>query len=326
MSNVPKVLVTRRQFKDQVNRLAEVSEVIHLERPSPPSRTELKRYVENCAGIFAHITDSIDAEIMDAAGKNLKIIAEFGVGYDNINVVDASNRNIAVANTPGILTETAADFAFTVIQSAARRIAESDRYVRNGNWKWFDPLDLLGLDINGSILGIVVFGRIGGALAKKALGSGMKVVYFSRSKPKDDYGCKRLDSLDELLQTSDFVSLHCPLTDATKGLIGEKELLTMQSHSVLINTARGPIVDTNALTEALLDKQISYAALDVTDPEPIPTNHKLLSLDNVTILPHIASATVGTRRKMSEMTVDNIISGIHSKIPPHCVNVNDISW
>ncbi len=326
MSTNLKVLITRRQFQEQIDRLGEVADVIVLDRPEPPTRDELKKAVLGCSGIFAHITDLVDGEIMDIAGKNLKVIAEFGVGYDNIKVNDASERNIAVGNTPGVLTETTADFSFAVIQSAARRLAESDRFVRNGQWKWFDPLDLLGIDINGSTLGIIGFGRIGKSVAKRALASGMNVIYFTRSTPDDDFGCKRINDLEELLKISDFVSLHCPLTDETKNLIGTHELEIMKPTSVLVNTSRGPTVDTNALSEALLKKEISYAALDVTDPEPIPADHPLVRMENVTILPHIASATVGTRKKMSEMTVDNIIAGIQGKLPPHCVNTEDINW
>ncbi|MCL0031694.1 D-glycerate dehydrogenase [Dehalococcoidia bacterium] len=326
MSTNLKVLITRRQFQEQIDRLGEVADVIVLDRPEPPTRDELKKAVLGCSGIFAHITDLVDGEIMDIAGKNLKVIAEFGVGYDNIKVNDASERNIAVGNTPGVLTETTADFSFAVIQSAARRLAESDRFVRNGQWKWFDPLDLLGIDINGSTLGIIGFGRIGKSVAKRALASGMNVIYFTRSTPDDDFGCKRINDLEELLKISDFVSLHCPLTDETKNLIGTHELEIMKPTSVLVNTSRGPTVDTNALSEAMLKKEISYAALDVTDPEPIPADHPLVRMENVTILPHIASATVGTRKKMSEMTVDNIIAGIQGKLPPHCVNTEDINW
>ena len=326
MSTNLKVLITRRQFQDQISRLGEVADVTVLDRPEPPTRDELKKAVLGCSGIFAHITDLVDGEIMDIAGKNLKVIAEFGVGYDNIKVNDASERNIAVGNTPGVLTETTADFAFAVIQSAARRLSESDRFVRSGQWKWFDPLDLLGIDINGSTLGIIGFGRIGKSVAKRALASGMNVIYYTRSTPDDDFGCKRINDLEELLKISDFVSLHCPLTDETKNLIGTHELEIMKPTSVLVNTSRGPTVDTNALSEALLKKEISYAALDVTDPEPIPADHPLVRMENVTILPHIASATVGTRKKMSEMTVDNIIAGIQGKLPPHCVNTEDINW
>ncbi|SVD64282.1 uncharacterized protein METZ01_LOCUS417136, partial [marine metagenome] len=156
--------------------------------------------------------------------------------------------------------------------------------------------------------------------------SGMNVIYFTRSTPDDDFGCKRINDLEELLKISDFVSLHCPLTDETKNLIGTRELEIMKPTSVLVNTSRGPTVDTNALSDGLLKKEISYAALDVTDPEPIPADHPLLRMENVTILPHIASATVGTRKKMSEMTVDNIIAGIQGRLPPHCVNAEDINW
>ena len=297
-----------------------------LTRPAPATREELLEAVKGCTGIFAHITDRIDREIMDAAGSSLKVIAEFGVGYDNIDTAAASERNIAVGNTPGVLTETAADFAFALIQASARRLAESDRFVRRGEWKWFEPLDLLGLDINGSTLGIVGLGRIGSAVARRALASGMEVIYHNRNQPEDDLGCRRVGSLDELLAEADFVSVHCPLTPETQGLIGSAQLKTMQNHAVLINTARGPIVDTEALTEALRSGAIAYAALDVTDPEPIPIGHPLLEMDNVTLLPHIASATVGTRKKMSEMTVDNVLAVIRGELPPNCVNADQINW
>lgn len=322
----PKVLVTRRQFEDQMDRLRAVADTVVLERPTPATRPELLEAVKGCTAIFAHITEQIDAEVMDAAGPSLKVIAEFGVGYDNIDTTAANERNIAVGNTPGVLTETAADFAFALIQAAARRLAESDRFVRRGEWKWFEPLDLLGLDINGSTLGIVGMGRIGSSVARRAIASGMTVLYHNRNKAEDELGATRVSSLDELLERSDFVTLHCPLTPETQGLIGTAELKKMQSHSALINTARGPVVDTDALTDALKSGEIAYAALDVTDPEPIPTDHPLLEMENVTLLPHIASATVGTRKKMSQMTVDNILAVLEGKLPPNCVNSDDINW
>ena len=325
-SSLPKILVTRRQFQDQIDRLNNVSNTLVLTRPAPATPDELRTAAEGSLGIFAHITDSIDSSVMDAAGPNLKVIGEFGVGYDNIDVDEASKRNIAVTNTPGVLTETAADFGFTMIQAAARRIAESDRFVRRGEWQWFEPLDLLGVDIHGSTLGIVGFGRIGSAVARRAVASGMNVIYLTRSQPKEDYGCERVKTLDELLERSDFVSLHCPLTPETHGLIGADALKRMKPEASLINTARGPIVDTEALTTAMSIGQIAYAAIDVTDPEPIPANHPLVSLENVTIVPHIASATVGTRRKMSEMTVDNIPATISGGKPPNCVNADQIDW
>lgn len=325
-SSRPKILVTRRQFQDQVDRLNEVSDALVLDRPAPATPDELRAAATGAHGIFAHITDAIDASVMDAAGPNLKVIAEFGVGYDNIDVDAASERNIAVGNTPGVLTETAADFGFTMIQTAGRRIAESDRFVRRGDWQWFEPLDLLGVDIHGSTLGIIGFGRIGSAVARRAVASGMNVIYLTRSQPEEDYGSERVGTLNELLERSDFVSLHCPLTPETNKLIGAEELKRMKPEASLINTARGPIVDTEALTAALQNGEIAYAALDVTDPEPIPADHPLVALENVTIVPHIASATVGTRRKMSEMTVENILATIDGKLPPNCVNADRINW
>ena len=325
-SDAQHILVTRPQFPDQVKRLEEAAKVTHLTRPKPASPDELQGIVKGAIGIFAHITDFITAEVMDAAGPDLKVIAEFGVGYDNIDVKEASYRNIAVCNTPGILTETTADFAFALIQESARRLTESDRYVRSGNWRWFAPLDLLGKDIRGSTLGIIGFGRIGQAVAQRALNSNMEVLYFSRSTPDDDLGCTETSSLKELLQKSDFVSIHCPLTDQTKKLINESTLSFMKPDGVLINTARGPIVDTEALTKSLQNKQISYASIDVTDPEPIPSDHPLLSLDNVTVLPHIASATVETRRKMAIMTADNILEALKGNRPPYCVNFDKLKW
>lgn len=322
----PKVLVTRRQFKDQVARLEAAAETLVLERPAPATRDELFKAAKGATAIFAHITDRIDAEVMDAAGPQLKVIAEFGVGYDNIDVNAASQRSIAVGNTPGVLTETTADFAFALVQAAARRLAESDRFVRRGEWKWFEPLDLLGMDINGSTLGIVGMGRIGSSVAKRAMASGMKVIYYNRNRAANEMGARRASSLDELLAKSDFVTLHCPLTPETNGLIGTAQLKKMKRESALINTARGPVVDMDALASALKDGTIAYAALDVTNPEPVPAGHPLLGMENVTLLPHIASATVGTRRKMSEMTVDNILAVLDGKLPPNCVNTDRIKW
>lgn len=318
--------MTRRQFQDQVDRLSEVADVLVLDRPAPATPQELQAAATGAFGIFAHITDAIDVSVMDAAGPNLRVIAEFGVGYDNIDVAAASERNIAVGNTPGVLTETAADFGFTMVQAAGRRIAESERFVRRGNWQWFEPLDLLGVDIHGSTLGIVGFGRIGSAVARRALASGMEVIYFTRSQPADDFGCERVPTLEELLDRSDFVTIHCPLTPETNGLIGPAELKRMKPEASLINTARGPIVNTNALADAMRDGEIAYAALDVTDPEPIPADHPLVSMENVTLVPHIASATVGTRKKMSEMTVENILAAIEGNLPPNCVNADRINW
>ena len=322
----PKVVVTRKQFDSEMNRLREVAELTIIEQDYLPTQEELKNKVKGATAIFVHINDDINGEIMDAAGGSLKIIGQFGVGYDNVDVDAASKRNIAVANTPGVLTETTASFAFTLMQAAARRIAECDRFVRDGKWKYFEPLDLLGFDLSSSVLGIIGFGRIGSYLAKIASENNMKVLYFNRSNPKETYGAQKIDTMKELLEKSDVVSIHCPLTPETNNLISKKELSYMKKNSTLINTARGPIVNLDDLYQSLSKNEIAYAALDVTDPEPINMDHPILHLNNLTILPHIASATVETRRKMSKMTVDNIIEGLNSKLPTYCVNSEEISW
>ena len=322
----PKVVVTRKQFDSEMNRLREVSELTIIEQDYLPTQEELKNKVKGATAIFVHINDDINGEIMDVAGGSLKIIGQFGVGYDNVDVDAASKRNIAVANTPGVLTETTASFAFTLMQAAARRIAECDRFVRDGKWKYFEPLDLLGFDLSSSVLGIIGFGRIGSYLAKIASENNMKVLYFNRSNPKETYGAQKIDTMKELLEKSDVVSIHCPLTPETNNLISKKELSYMKKNSTLINTARGPIVNLDDLYQSLSKNEIAYAALDVTDPEPINMDHPILHLNNLTILPHIASATVETRRKMSKMTVDNIIEGLNSKLPTYCVNSEEISW
>lgn len=322
----PKVVVTRKQFDSEMNRLREVAQLTIIEQDYLPTQEELKTKVKDATAIFVHINDDINGEIMDAAGDSLKIIGQFGVGYDNVDVDAASQRNIAVANTPGVLTETTASFAFTLMQSAARRIAECDRFVRDGKWKYFEPLDLLGFDLSSSVLGIIGFGRIGSYLAKIASENNMKVLYFNRSNPKETYGAEKIDTMKELLEKSDVVSIHCPLTPETNNLISKKELSYMKKNSTLINTARGPIVNLDDLYQSLSKNEIAYAALDVTDPEPINMDHPILHLSNLTILPHIASATVETRRKMSKMTVDNIIEGLNSKLPTYCVNSEEISW
>ncbi|MBI62854.1 MAG: D-glycerate dehydrogenase [Chloroflexi bacterium] len=322
----PKVVVTRKQFTEEMERLSKVSNLVIIDTPTPPTSKELKEQIKGATALFAHINDNVSSEIMDAAGQSLKIIAEFGVGYDNVDVNAASERNIAVANTPGVLTETTASFAFTLIQSAARRIAECDRYVRNGKWKFFEPLDLLGYDLSSSTLGIIGFGRIGSYLGKIASNNNMKVIYYNRSTPTETYGAEKVDSLNQLLEKSDIVSIHCPYTAETKNLIAKKELSIMKNNATLINTARGPIVNLDDLYEALSKNRIAYAALDVTDPEPIKKDHPILKLENLTIVPHIASATVETRKKMSKMTVDNIIEGLNSSVPTYCVNTEKIHW
>lgn len=316
----PRVLVTRRTFPEAAAHLREVAHVTIWEQPQPATPAELKELVRGAAGLYAHITEKVDGAVMDAAGGSLKVITEFGVGYDNIDASAATARGIYVSNTPGVLTETTADHAFALLMASARRVAEGDRFVRSGGWKWFDPLDFLGAEVNGATLGIVGFGRIGSAVARRASGFKMKVIYFSRSQPPEEFGAKRVATLEELLEQSDFVSIHVPLLPETRHLINEARLARMKRSAILINTARGGVIDQRALYEALQSGALAHAGLDVTDPEPIARDDPLLRLDNVTVVPHVASATGATRLRMAMMCVENVIAGIRGDAPPYCVN------
>ncbi|PKK81599.1 MAG: D-glycerate dehydrogenase, partial [Thermoplasmata archaeon HGW-Thermoplasmata-2] len=227
----------------------------------------------------------------------------------------------AVTNTPGVLTDATADVAWALLFAAARRIAEGDRMVRTGKFNGWSPTMMLGQDVQGKILGVIGAGRIGTAFALKSRGFGMKVLYFARQRNEmleKELGAKKVP-LDELLKTADFVSIHIPLTAETKHLIGERELRTMKKTAVLVNTARGPVIDEKALAKALKEKWIFGAGLDVYENEPM-VNEELLSLDNVVLAPHIGSATVETRSRMAMMAVENIIAALEGKVPPNCVN------
>jgi glyoxylate reductase len=257
---------------------------------------------------------------MDAAGPQLKVISNHAVGYDNIVVPDATARGIPVGNTPGILTDATADFTFALLMAAGRRIVEGDRYVRQGRWKTWGPSLLLGSDFSGATLGIIGFGRIGQAVAKRAAGFGMRVIY-SDPTPGDAAGLPaQAVDLDTLLREADFISVHTPLNHQTRHLIGAQAFAKMKPGAVLVNTARGPVVDPEALYAALKSGQIFAAALDVTDPEPLPADSPLLELDNLIIAPHIASASRSTRAKMAEMAALNLIAGLKGERLPNCIN------
>ncbi|HEX2989864.1 MAG TPA: D-glycerate dehydrogenase, partial [Anaerolineales bacterium] len=287
----------------------------------PPSREELFRHAKGMDGLLSLLTDRVDGELMDAAGEQLKVISNLAVGFDNIDVPAATARGIPVGNTPDVLTDATADFAFTLLLAAGRRLLEGDRYIKAGKWKTWDPLALLGVEIKGATLGLVGFGRIGKAMARRAAGFDMRVIYFDPSEKIPD---SRIDAthvdFDTLLEESDFISLHVPLTTDTRHLIGAEALSKMKTEAVLINTARGPIVDPDALYEALKQHRIFAAALDVTEPEPLPLEHPLYALDNVIIAPHIASASRATRDKMAMMAVQNLIAGLKGERLPNCVN------
>jgi glyoxylate reductase len=269
------------------------------------------------------LTDRIDAAFMDAAGSTLKVISQMAVGYDNIDVNAARQRGIAVGNTPGVLTDTTADLAFALLLAAARRLVEGVRYIEHGEWKMWHPTVLLGRDVSGATLGIVGFGRIGGAVAKRAAGFDMRILAYSPSLTDDQATSANVEraDLERLLRESDFVSLHTPLNQATRHLINRETLKLMKPTTILVNTSRGGVVDQEALYEALANGIIGGAALDVTTPEPLRADHPLLKLPNVLIVPHIGSATVGTRGRMALMAADNLIAGVTGKALPNAVVV-----
>ncbi len=287
----------------------------------PPSRAELLQHVQGVDGVLCLLTDKIDGEVMDAAGLQLKVISNFAVGYDNIDVSAATARKLPVGNTPDVLTDSTADFAFALMLSAGRRIFEGDRYVRADKWQTWGPMLLLGIEMKGTTLGLVGFGRIGKAMARRAVGFDMRVIYYDQNETGDDLDVKATPvALETLLEESDFISLHTPLTPATHHLIDSEALAKMKPSAVVINTSRGPVVDMDALYEALKTKRIFAAALDVTEPEPSPANHPLLTLDNVVIVPHIASATKTARDKMAWLAAKNLIAGLKGEHLPNCVN------
>lgn len=291
------------------------------ESDMPPSREEIMRQIADAEGIITLVTDTIDGDIMDAAPR-LKVISNMAVGYDNIDIDAATRRGIPVGNTPGVLTETTADLAFALLLSAARRIVEGERYVQAGEWRTWMPDLLLGQDIHDATLGIVGFGRIGQAVARRARGFNMRILFHGGS---DDTAVQQIGAeqvgLNDLLAQSDFVSLHTPLNDATYHMIGECELKRMKRTAILVNTARGGVVDTVALYHALKDGEIAYAALDVTEPEPIQMDDPLLDLDNCLIVPHLGSSSVATRDKMATLAARNLLAGLRGDPLPHPVNV-----
>lgn len=317
----PKVFVTRVIPEKGLEIIRGYCEVDVWESDLPPTRIELLHHVRGVDGLVCLLTDTIDGEVMDQAGSQLKVISNYAVGFDNIDVPAATARKIPVGNTPDVLTGATADFAFALIMAVARRIPEAERYVHEGKWKTWGPLTLLGVDIQGATLGLVGFGRIGKAVARRALGFDMRVIYYSPSEKKayQDLNATQVE-FETLLEESDFISLHTPLTPETRHLIDSEAFSKMKPNAVLVNTARGPVVDSEALYEALKKKRIFGAGLDVTEPEPIPMDSPLLTLDNIVIVPHIASASKTAREKMSRIAAQNLIAGLKGERLPNCVN------
>jgi lactate dehydrogenase-like 2-hydroxyacid dehydrogenase len=317
----PRVFVTRFILESGLNLIRDFCDADIWPDELPPSRQAILEHVHGTDGLLCLLTDQIDAGIMEAAGPRLKVISSFSVGIDNVDVAAASERGIPVGNTPGVLTDATADMAFALLLAAGRRIVEGAQGVRTGRWKTWGPAFMLGADLAGATLGIVGFGRIGRAVARRAGGFGMRIIFSDASQAAPEPGVDATQvSLDTLLREADFISLHTPLTEETRGLINADTLGRMKRTAVLINTSRGPVVDQQALYDALVSKCIFAAGLDVTVPEPLPVEHPLLTLENCLIVPHIASASWRTRERMSLMAAENLIAGLKGERLPNCVN------
>src|SRR5688500_14829607 len=317
----PKVFVTRNIPEKGFELIKDFCDVDLWAGEMPPGRADLLQRVRGVDSLLCLLTDKIDGEVMDEAGSQLKVISNHAVGFDNIDVNAATARKIPVGNTPDVLTDATADFAFALMMAAGRRILEAERYVRDGKWKTWGPMLLLGIEMKGATLGLIGFGRIGKAMARRAAGFDMHVIYFDPKEAKLDSGihATRVD-FETLLEESDFISIHTPLTPDTHHLIDSEAVSRMKPNAVLVNTSRGPVVDQDALYEALKEHRIFAAGLDVTDPEPLPLDSPLLTLDNIIITPHIASASKTARDQMSWMAAKNLIAGLKDEPLPNCVN------
>ena len=318
----PRVYVTRRIPEAGLRILQRFCEVVYRDEVPPPSREELLEAVRDVDAIYCTLNEKIDKELLDRA-ERLRVVGTMSVGVDHIDVEYATSKGVYVVHTPGVLTETVADHAWALLLAAARRVAEADDMIRRGEWTipWA-PTMLLGHDIYGKVLGIIGLGRIGYAVAKRARGFDMKILYYDvvrRPEVEKELGAE-YTSLDDLLRRSDFVTIHVPLTPETRKLIGERELKLMKKTAILVNTARGPIVDQKALSKALSEGWIAAAGLDVFEREPIDPNDPLLKLRNVVLTPHIGSASHDTRNKMAEMAAEGIIKVLKGEKPENLCN------
>lgn len=318
----PNVYITRRIPNSTLEKISEVCQVeMWEEEDVPVPRAVLEEKIENIDGLFCLLTETIDEELLQKA-KQLKVISNMAVGYNNIDVAAATEKGIFVTNTPGVLTETTADLTFALLMATARRIVEASDFLREGSWKTWSPMLLTGQDIYGATLGIIGMGRIGESLAKRAKGFDMRILYHNRSRKEEaekTWGIEYAD-LDSLLRESDFVCVMTPYTEETRNLIGDRELSLMKKSAILINTARGGIVNEAALYEALKQNKIWAAGLDVFEQEPVDPDHPLLTLPNVVTLPHIGSASIQTRTRMAELAAANLIQGVMGETPQNRVN------
>lgn len=311
-----RVAVTRRLFEAQIDRLRERYEVVTWDSDLPPSPSELVELLSGADGALTLLTDRIDGDLLDKL-PDLRVVSNLAVGFDNIDVPAATERSVAVCTTPDVLTDATAEFTLALIFAAARQVVAGERAARDGDWHTWYPMRFLGIDLKGARLGIIGLGRIGARTAELAQALGMQVAYYDPGTEDERF---ERQSLEDLLSQSDIISLHTPLLDSTRGLIDRDRIRLMRDDAILINTARGPIIDTDALVEALQQGKFRAVALDVTDPEPLPSEHALYGFDNVIITPHIASATEATRLEMARLAVDNIIAVLEGGDPPNCLN------
>ena len=319
----PKVYVTREIPERGLKIIKERFDAEVWPEYGPPPKNVIIEKVRDVDALAPLLSDEIDAEVFDAAPK-LKIVAQMAVGFDNINVQEATKRGIYVTNTPGVLTETTADFAWALLMAVARRVVEADKYIRAGQWKvGWHPSMLLGRDVYGATMGILGAGRIGAAVARRAKGFNMKIIYYDvvpmPPEIEKELGAKRVD-LETLFKESDFISIHVPLMKETYHLVNKEKLRLMKKTAYLINNSRGPVVDGKALYKALKEGWIAGAALDVFEHEPTPLDNPLLKLENVVVAPHISSASHETRSRMAEMVAENLVAFFEGKEPPNLVN------
>lgn len=317
----PKVFVARLIPQEAIDLLRERCDVDLWESELPPPRADLLARTKDCDAILSLLTDKIDAEFLDNAPK-IRIAANMAVGFDNIDVPECTKRGVAASNTPAVLTDTTADFAWALLMATARRVVEGVDYVRAGKWKTWGPMLLMGQDIHHATLGLIGLGRIGIEVAKRAKGFDMRILYYDvlrREDVEQSLGIAYAD-METVLREADFISVHTPLTKDTYHLLSDAQFALMKKTAVVVNTARGPVVDPKALYSALKEGKIWAAGLDVTEPEPIPMDDPLLSLPNCVIVPHIASASVKTRTRMATLAAENILAIFQGETPPTILN------
>jgi glyoxylate reductase len=317
MTNLPLVLITHTLPDSWMASLLGKCQMVTGPVDATSLAPELEERLSEAEGLFCLLTIPVQQPMLEKA-PNLRVVSNMAVGYDNIDVNACTRRGIPVGNTPGVLTEGTADLTMSLLLSIARNIPSASQDAKEGRWKTWSPANWLGADLNGATMGIVGMGKIGQAVAQRAQGFKMRIVYSDEIE-RSGMNAERLP-LEALLAKSDFVSLHVPLTSETRQLMNAKTLKLMKKNAYLINAARGPIVDTMALYEALQSGEIAGAALDVTDPEPLPAGHPLYSLPNCLIVPHIGSATWNTRRRMAELACENLLAGLEGQRLVHCVN------